>query len=146
MRELLDKIQHRTEAIVDGTRERMGALLDAVLAVSSGVDLDVTLRQIVRAAMDLVDARYGALGVLGTDGTLTRFVHAGIDEPTRDLIGTLPTGKGLLGVVIEDTKPLRLETLSVHPMSAGFPAHHPPMASFLGRRSGPAGRCSAGST
>ena len=69
---------------------------------------------------------------MGADGTQTRFVHAGIDEPTGDLIGTLPTGKGLLGVVIEDTKPLRLETLSVHPMSAGFPAHHPPMASFLG--------------
>ncbi len=129
---LVSEVQHRTEVIVEGTRERMGALLDAVLAVSSGVDLDVTLRQIVRAAMDLVDARYGALGVLGTDGTLTRFVHAGIDEPTRELIGALPTGRGLLGVVIEETKPLRLDTLSLHPMSAGFPPEHPPMASFLG--------------
>jgi signal transduction histidine kinase len=82
--------------------------------------------------MDLVDARYGALGVLGADGTLTRFVHAGIDEPTRERVGVLPTGRGLLGVVIEDTKPLRLETLSLHPMSAGFPPHHPPMHSFLG--------------
>jgi signal transduction histidine kinase len=82
--------------------------------------------------MELVGSRYGALGVLGADGTLTRFVHAGIDEPTGELIGALPTGNGLLGVVIEDSKPLRLETLSQHPMSAGFPAHHPPMASFLG--------------
>ena len=130
--ELLTEVQQRTEVIVEGTRERMDALLDAVLAVSSGLDLDATLRQIVHAAMELVDARYGALGVLGADGTLTRFVHAGIDEPTRELIGALPTGRGLLGVVIEDSKPLRLETLSLHPMSAGFPPHHPPMASFLG--------------
>ena len=103
-----------------------------MLAVSSGLDLDATLRRIVHAAVDLVDARYGALGVLGADGTLTRFVHAGIDEPTRELIGALPTGRGLLGALIEDSTPLRLETLSLHPMSAGFPPHHPPMASFLG--------------
>ena len=132
MRALLTEVQQRTESIVEGTRERMDALLHAVLAVSAGLDLDETLRQIVHAAMELVDARYGALGVLGADGTLTRFVHAGIDEPTRASIGALPTGRGLLGVVIEDTKPLRLETLSLHPMSAGFPPHHPPMHSFLG--------------
>ena len=132
MSALLTEVQHRTESIVEGTRERMDALLEAVLAVSSGLDLDETLRQIVHAAMELVDARYGALGVLGADGTLTRFVHAGIDEPTRERVGALPTGRGLLGVVIEDTKPLRLETLSLHPMSAGFPPHHPPMHSFLG--------------
>ena len=96
--------------------------------------------------MELVDARYGALGVLGADGTLTRFVHAGIDEPTRERIGALPTGRGLLGVVIEDTKPLRLETLSMHPMSAGFPPHHPRCARSWGRRSGPAAKCSAGCT
>ncbi len=132
MRALLTEVQQRTESIVEGTRERMEALLDAVIAVSSGLDLDATLRQIVHAAMELVDARYGALGVLGADGTLTRFVHAGIDEPTRERVGALPTGRGLLGVVIEDSKPLRLETLSLHPMSAGFPPHHPPMSSFLG--------------
>jgi len=132
MLELLTEIEHRTEAIVAGTRERMGALLDAVMAVSAGVDLDVTLRQIVHAAMELVDARYGALGVLGPDGTLTRFVHAGIDEQTQESIGALPTGHGLLGVVIEETKPLRLETLSLHPMSAGLPPQHPQMTSFLG--------------
>ena len=78
--ELLTEAQQRTEVIVEGTRERMDALLDAVLAVSSGLDLDATLRQIVHAAIELVDARYGALGVLGADGTLTRFVHAGIDD------------------------------------------------------------------
>ena len=132
MQDLLTEIQQRTEAIVGSTRQRMDALLQAVMAVSSGLDLDATLRQIVHAAIDLVDARYGALGVLGPGGMLEQFVHAGIDDTTRDQIGPLPTGHGLLGVVIEDTKSLRLETLSQHPMSAGFPPHHPPMRSFLG--------------
>ncbi len=110
----------------------MDGLLAAVLAVSSGLDLDETLRQIVQAAVDLVDARYGALGVLGDNGMLTKFVYVGIDDATRDLIGPLPTGHGVLGVVLEDPKPLRLDDLSQHPSSAGFPPHHPPMRTFLG--------------
>lgn len=130
--ELLVEVQDRVESIVAGTRERMDALLDAVLAVSLGLDLGTTLRQIVQAAIDLVDARYGALGVLGEGGMLSQFVHVGIDDPTRELIGPLPTGHGVLGVVIEENKPLRLEDLSQHPMSIGFPPHHPPMRTFLG--------------
>jgi GAF domain-containing protein len=110
----------------------MGGLLAAVLAVSSGLELAATLRQIVRAAIDLVDARYGALGVLGVDGLLSEFVYVGIDDDTRELIGPLPTGRGVLGVVIEAATPLRLEDLSRHPSSVGFPANHPPMRSFLG--------------
>ena len=70
--------------------------------------------------------------MLGPDGTLTRLTTAGIDDAIREQVGALPTGRGLLGVVIEDSKPLRLENLSLHPMSAGFPPHHPPMRSFLG--------------
>jgi two-component system, NarL family, sensor histidine kinase DevS len=70
--------------------------------------------------------------VLGEDGMLTQFVHAGIDDATRALIGALPTGHGVLGVVLEDAKPLRLAELSQHPASVGFPAHHPPMGTFLG--------------
>jgi signal transduction histidine kinase len=132
MRELLAEVEDRTEEIVGTTRERMDALLTAVMAVSSGLDLAATLRQIVDAARELVDARYGALGVLGKGGGLSQFVHAGIGEDDRALIGPLPTGHGLLGVVIEDVKPLRLDDLAQHPMSAGFPAHHPPMTSFLG--------------
>ena len=132
MRELLVEVEERTEEIVGTTRERMDALLNAVMAVSSGLDLAETLRQIVDAARELVGARYGALGVLGSGGMLSQFVHAGIDDEERELIGPLPTGHGLLGVVIEEVKPLRLEDLSQHPMSAGFPAHHPPMKSFLG--------------
>lgn len=132
LRELLDEVGDRVEGIVADTRERMDALLDAVLAVSSGLDQDATLRQIVQAAIELVDARFGALGVLGEGGMLSKFVHVGIEEKTRELIGPLPTGHGVLGVVIEENKPLRLSDLSLHPMSVGFPPHHPPMNTFLG--------------
>ncbi len=131
LRALLVEVQERIEEIV-GTRDRMDGLLEAVLAVSSGLELDETLRQIVRAAVELVDARYGALGVLGDDGMLTEFVHVGIDDATRKLIGPLPTGHGVLGVVLEGAEPLRLSDLSRHPASVGFPANHPPMGSFLG--------------
>jgi GAF domain-containing protein len=128
---LLAEVQQRIEEII-GTRDRMDGLLDAVLAVSSGLELDVTLRQIVQAAIDLVDARYGALGVVGEDGLLSQFVYVGIDDTTRELIGALPTGHGVLGVVIEEGKPLRLDDLSTHPASVGFPPNHPPMRTFLG--------------
>ena len=132
LRELMAEVQDHVEDIVAGTRDRMDALLGAVLAVSSGLELDTTLRRIVQAAIDLVDARYGALGVIGEGGMLSQFVNVGIDDATRDLIGPLPTGRGVLGVVIEDNKPLRLDDLSQHPMSVGFPPHHPPMRTFLG--------------
>ncbi len=132
LRDLLTEVQNRVEDIVAGNKGRMEGLLEAVLVVSSGLELDATLRQIVKAATDLVGARYGALGVLGDDGMLTQFVHSGIDDATRDLIGPLPTGHGVLGVVIEAAKPLRLEELSMHPASIGFPPNHPPMRNFLG--------------
>ena len=111
---------------------RVDALLDAVLAVSSGLDLELTLRSIVDAALQLVDARYGALGVLDADGELTHFVAAGIDERTRELIGAAPTGKGLLGTVIRNGQPIRLDDLTAHRSAAGMPPHHPPMKTFLG--------------
>jgi signal transduction histidine kinase len=117
---------------IGGMQGRMDGLLEAVLAVSSGLELDETLRQIVRAAVGLVDTRYGALGVLGPDGMLTEFVHVGIDDSTRARIGPLPTGRGVLGVVLEGVEPLRLAELSHHPASVGFPPHHPPMSTFLG--------------
>lgn len=129
LRELLAQVQDRIDEIMT-TRDRMDALLQAVLAVSSGLDLNATLRQIVHAAIELVDARYAAVGVLGADGTLREFIYEGIDDTTRELIGALPTGHGVLGVVIEE--PLRLGDIATHPASAGFPAHHPPMRTFLG--------------
>ncbi|MET0863003.1 MAG: GAF domain-containing protein [Nakamurella sp.] len=130
--ELLTEVQGRVQDILAGSRARTDALLEAVLAVSSGLELDATLRQIVQAAITLVDAKYGALGVLGPGGMLSQFVHIGINDETRKQIGPLPTGHGVLGVVIEQAKPLRLEDLSQHPMSVGFPPNHPPMRTFLG--------------
>ena len=108
------------------------ALLDAVLAVSSGLDLDATLKEIVQVATELVDARYGALGVVGEHGLLTKFVCTGIDADAQELIGALPAGRGLLGVIVDDDEPLRLDHLGAHPASVGFPPHHPPMRTFLG--------------
>ena len=108
------------------------SLLDAVTAISSDLDLDLALTRIVEAATALTDARYGALGVLGDDGALVEFVTTGIDERTRGLIGDLPRGRGILGVIIEDPSGLRLADLSAHPASVGFPPNHPPMRSFLG--------------
>ncbi|GAA4488421.1 GAF domain-containing sensor histidine kinase [Rhodococcus olei] len=114
------------------TKENIDGLLGAILAVSSGLDLDRTLRTIVHAAVRLVDARYGALGVRGTGDELTEFIYEGIDEHTRQLIGDLPRGRGVLGVLIADPKPLRIDDLSTHPASVGFPPRHPPMRTFLG--------------
>ena len=107
-------------------------LLDAMFGVASDLSLAVVLRRIVESATTLVDARYGALGVVGTDGTLTEFVHTGIDDEIVDEIGSLPKGRGLLGLLIADPKPVRVADLGRHPDSFGFPPHHPPMRSFLG--------------
>ena len=129
--ELLREVQDRLAEIM-ATRDRMQGLLDAFLAVGTGLELDTTLRRLVEAAVNLVQARYGALGVLGAHGGLSRFLYVGIDEATRAEMGHLPEGKGLLGQLIADPRPLRLADLSAHEASIGFPPHHPPMRSFLG--------------
>lgn len=129
--ELLGEVQERLTEITH-VQDRMRGLLDAFLAVASDLDLDSTLRRIVQAAVDLVDARYAALGVLDTDGTIARFLHVGIDEQTRAGMGHLPEGKGILGQLIVDPRPLRLADLGAHEASVGFPPGHPPMRSFLG--------------
>jgi len=108
------------------------ALLEAVTAIASDLDLTSVLTRIVEAATELTDAQYGALGVLGPDGTLVEFVTTGIDDATRALIGDLPRGAGILGVIIEEPEGLRLVDLAAHPKSVGFPPGHPPMTSFLG--------------
>ena len=108
-------------------------LLEAVTAISSDLDLASVLTRIVEAATSLTGARYGALGVLGREGgELVEFVTTGIDERARDLIGHLPRGRGILGVIIDDPSGLRLSDLNAHPASVGFPPNHPPMTSFLG--------------
>jgi signal transduction histidine kinase len=128
---LLAEMRQQLDEIVK-TRDRMHGLLDAMLAVASDLDLDSTLRRIISAAIDLVDARYCALGVLGPDDRLARFIHIGIDEETRAKMGDLPQGHGVLGQLISDPRPLRLADLSAHPASVGFPPNHPPMRTFLG--------------
>ena len=108
-------------------------LLDAVLSVSSDLDLASVLRRIVEAAVDLVEARYGALGLLDETRTrLSDFITVGIDDEGRAAIGNVPEGHGILGLLILEPKPLRLADLREHVDSYGFPPNHPPMRSFLG--------------
>ena len=112
--------------------DRDRGLFTAVVSVAAGLELGATLRRIVQAAVELVDATYGALGVINADGRLGEFVHVGIDGATAERIGDLPTGDGILGLLVEHPVPIRLENLSSHPASSGFPAGHPRMDSFLG--------------
>lgn len=115
-----------------GARDQMERLLRVTVGLASDLDLDATLRRIVTAAMELTGAGYGALGVLGTEGTLVSFLHSGIDDATVAQIGQLPVGKGVLGVLLDEPRPLRLDELSAHPAAVGFPEHHPPMRALLG--------------
>jgi signal transduction histidine kinase len=107
-------------------------LLEAVMALSSDLDLPGVLTRIVQSATGLTGARYGALGVLGADDSLVEFVTSGLTSDEQERIGDLPHGRGILGLLIRDPRPLRLGDLTQHPASYGFPAHHPPMTSFLG--------------
>lgn len=111
---------------------RARTLLEAITAISSDLDLASILTRIVEAATSLTGARYGALGVLGPDGTLVEFITTGMDDRTRRMIGDLPLGRGILGVLIDNPEALRLVDLSAHPTSVGFPPNHPPMTTFLG--------------
>ncbi|MFC9250262.1 sensor histidine kinase [Amycolatopsis thailandensis] len=129
--ELLHEVQERLSEIVK-TRDRLQGLLDAVLAVGTGLELDSTLQRIVQAAVELVDAQYGALGVVGDEDGLSQFVYVGIEPEIRATMGHLPEGRGLLGLLIEEPHPVRVPDLSAHPASVGFPANHPPMHSFVG--------------
>ncbi|WP_084436807.1 GAF domain-containing sensor histidine kinase [Aldersonia kunmingensis] len=106
--------------------------MQAMLAVTSGLELDSTLRAIVAAAVELVDAGYGALGVRGEGHHLVGFVYQGIDDVSAERIGHLPEGRGVLGVLIDDPRPLRVDDVAEHPASVGFPENHPPMRTFLG--------------
>src|SRR5579859_4430750 len=110
----------------------MRGLLEAVVAIGSGLELEAMLRRIVEAAVDLVDARYGALGVIGEDQRLIEFIPVGLSPDEIAQIHHWPEGRGLLGLLIEDPRPLRLADMAAHPASAGFPDGHPPMRSFLG--------------
>ncbi|MFJ3233602.1 GAF domain-containing protein [Streptomyces sp. NPDC086787] len=130
--ELLEELQARLDA-ARGTRDRVHSLLEAVLSVGRELDLEQALRSIVEAAAALVDAEYAALGVIGPDGKrLSAFHTVGVDAEQIARIGPYPEGHGILGELIRHPEPLRLTKLSHHPASYGFPAHHPPMNTFLG--------------
>ncbi len=117
----------------DRSRARaLEALNQAALAIGRALDLDQTLQQIVDSARDLLGARYAALGVFNSDRVLERFVFSGISPEAVRRIGHFPLGRGLLGAVLDEGRPLRVVRISEHPLSVGFPPNHPPMASFLG--------------
>ena len=129
--DLLSELQGRLQAVV-ATRDRVHGLLEAVLAVGSNLELEAVLRRIVEAAVVLVDAQYGALGVIGEDGRLAEFIPVGLDEAEIAAIDHWPEGRGLLGQLISDPRPLRLANITDHAQSSGFPDGHPPMRTFLG--------------
>jgi signal transduction histidine kinase len=129
--DLLAELQVRLQAVL-ATRDRANALFEAVVAVGGNLDIEVVLRGIVESAVTLVDARYGAMGVIGEGGRLAEFIPVGVSENEIRLIHHWPEGRGLLGALITDPKPLRLADLGSNPRSSGFPAGHPPMTSFLG--------------
>lgn len=129
--ELLAQLVNRAQD-VQGSQSRLRGLLRANQMIVSDLALPMVLRRIVEAACELVQAPYGALGVLAAGGGLQQFIHVGMDEETVARIGQLPEGKGLLGALIDDPRPIRLQVMADDPRSVGFPAHHPPMGSFLG--------------
>jgi GAF domain-containing protein len=128
--DLLEQLVDRVHD-VQGTQGRLRALLRANLEVVDGVDPEQVLGHIVGAAKELVQARYAALGVV-RDGRLVRFLHEGMDPDAVRQIGDLPQGKGLLGALVDDPRPIRLPDIAQHQGSVGFPAGHPPMHTFLG--------------
>jgi signal transduction histidine kinase len=117
----------------DGPSHRRDALVQAGLVLASELSLPSILQKIVELACQVADARYGALGVLETDGRMIfDFITHGVTEDERRAIGHLPVGKGILGLLITEARPIRLPKIQDHPRSVGFPPNHPPMTSFLG--------------
>ena len=129
--DLLAELQVRLQAILT-TRDRVNALFEAVVAVGGNLEIEVVLRGIVESAVTLVDAHYGAMGVIGEDGRLAEFIPVGVTEEQISQIHHWPEGRGLLGELITNPESLRLPDLASHPRSSGFPSGHPPMTSFLG--------------
>jgi signal transduction histidine kinase len=113
-------------------RDRSDMLIEAGLSLASELSLDVVLQRIVELAVDITEARYGAIGVLGEDGTIERFITEGVTPEERAAIGDPPRGHGVLGLIITEGAPLRIEDITTDPRSVGFPPHHPRMRSLLG--------------
>ncbi|MEK7337929.1 MAG: ATP-binding protein [candidate division NC10 bacterium] len=124
-------VQEREKAVGRG-REQLAALVEAGMTLAAERSLESVLERIAEVACRLLGARYGALGILDEKGGLGQFITAGIDEEGKARIGPLPVGKGILGVLVREAKPLRLRDLTQDPRAHGFPPNHPPMRSFLG--------------
>jgi signal transduction histidine kinase len=131
LEELIGRLTEQAQDVL-AAQGRLRALIRANALVSGELNLRLVLRHIVAAAKDLVQARYAALGVLDDNGHLEEFVHLGMAADLVDDIGPLPTGGGVLGLLISHPEPIRIPDLGAHPYSIGFPDHHPPMRSFLG--------------
>ena len=129
--DLLTELQARLQTVL-ATRDRVYTLLEAVVAVGTNLDLEMVLKQIVEAAITLVRARYGALGIISEGGRLVEFVPVGLSDTQIAAIHHWPEGRGLLGALITNPRPLRLPDISASPKSSGFPPGHPPMRTFLG--------------
>jgi signal transduction histidine kinase len=130
--DLLAELLTRTREVVDA-RDGLWKLIEAVVSVASAeLSLAAVLNRVVEVAKDMLDVEYAALGVIAEGGALREFVHTGMDPNTVDRIGHLPEGHGILGLLIREPQVLRLDDLSEHPASVGFPEHHPRMGSFLG--------------
>ena len=132
LRSLLAEVVERVEGVAS-LADRLQGLLQAVVAIGSQLELDEVLDRIVRTAAELVDAQYAALGVLDpAEHRLSRFITIGIDDDEVKKIGDLPHGQGVLGVLIDEPRAIRLANIAEHPKSFGFPPNHPPMKTFLG--------------
>lgn len=131
MEELLTDFVDRAGELVHA-QQRMRGLLEAVVGVAEDLSLESVLHRVVSSARHLLQAQYGALGVIGEDKALSHFITVGVDDELARRIGPLPTGHGVLGLLIRDPKPLRLHDLQQHAEAYGFPKNHPQMKSFLG--------------
>ncbi len=129
--DLLEQLMARAQEVAN-TQGRLRGLLRANQMIGSDLALPVVLRRVVHAARELIGAQYAALGVIAPDGHLSEFVHTGMTEEQVARIGHLPQGKGLLGALIDDPAPIRLDRIGEDERSTGFPPGHPPMDTFLG--------------
>jgi signal transduction histidine kinase len=129
--DMLTQLVQRAQDVM-AAQDRMRVLLRATRAVAADLDLPVVLRQIVGSARELVNAQYGALGVIAPDGTLSQFITVGMDPETVAGIGPPPHGRGVLGLLVREPRSIRLADIAAHESSYGFPKGHPPMRTFLG--------------